>query len=87
MSNPSEIKSRNLQLIEDFVNNWAQISADNPEVTVGEWLKSFAIMTGLAMKMADMPEDILDQALDDMADLTFHVFEEADIKMVRSTLQ
>jgi hypothetical protein len=87
MSSPSEIRERNLQLIENFVNSWAQMSADNPEVTVGEWLKSFAIMTGLAMRMADMPDDVVEQALDDMADLTFHVFEEADIKMVRSTLQ
>jgi uncharacterized protein YgfB (UPF0149 family) len=87
MSKQSDIKERNMQLIEDFVNSWAKMSADNPDITVGEWLKSFAIMTGLAMKMADMSDEIVEQALDDMAELTFHVFDEAETKLVRSTLQ
>lgn len=82
-----EKKSDVPQMMEDFINAWAKYSVEHPEITLGDWLKAFSIMTGLAMHMGEMPPKYIEDALDEMGDMVIGVFENADKHISRATVQ
>jgi hypothetical protein len=83
---PDEI-TENQILMEQFIQSWAKYSVDHPTVTLGEWLKTFSIMTGLAMKMGQMPAENVGLALAQMSNVVGDVFKRADEHVQMSTLQ
>lgn len=87
MSHPTDEVSENQILMEDFINSWAKFSIDHAEITLGEWLKTFSIMTGLAMKMGDMPQDQIGIALAQMNNVVMDVFDQADNHVTKATIQ
>lgn len=87
MSLTPEMIEKNKAMVEDFVNAWVKASQSNPTITVGEWLKTFAVMTGVAMALSDMTPESVEEALCDMADLTCEVLENSHEFVNRSTLQ
>lgn len=82
-----EKRSEVVDMMEDFINAWAKFSIEHPEITLGDWLKAFSIMTGLAMHMGDMPAQHIDDALGEMRDMTVGVFKNADKHVSKATLQ
>lgn len=87
MSHKTDEISENQKLMEEFINSWARYSMDHPEITLGEWLKTLSIMTGLAMKMGDMPADHIGIALAQMVNVVEDVFEQADKHVQKATIQ
>ena len=87
MSHKTDEISENQKLMEEFINSWARYSMDHPEITLGEWLKTLSIMTGLAMKMGDMPSDHIGIALAQMVNVVEDVFEQADKHVQKATIQ
>lgn len=87
MSQPTDEISENQILMEDFINSWARFSIDHTEITLGEWLKTFSIMTGLAMKMGDMPQDQIGIALAQMNNVVMDVFDQAENHITKATIQ
>lgn len=87
MSKETDEILENQKLMEDFIQSWARFSMDHPQITLGEWLKTFSIMTGLAMSMGDMADEHLEDALGQMADVIVDVFERADEHITRGTVQ
>lgn len=87
MSHQNDEVSENQILMEDFINSWARFSIDHPEIPLGEWLKTFSIMTGLAMHMGDMPQDNVGIALAQMNNVILDVFEKADQHVTKATVQ
>lgn len=83
---PEQIE-KNKDMVEDFIRGWVTMSQSNPYITVGEWLKTFSVMTGIAMTLADMTPEDVEIALCDMADLTCDVLENADQFINKSPLQ
>ena len=73
--------------LESFIHQWSQFSQENPEIELGEWLKCFSIMTGLAMYMGDMPADMVEDAIDQMADIIISTYENADQHVTKGTVQ
>lgn len=78
---------QNAQALESFIYTWSQFSQEHPEIELGEWLKCFAIMTGLAMYMGDMPENVVEDAIDQMADIIISTYENADQHVTKGTMQ
>lgn len=74
-------------LMEQFIQSWAKFSVDHPQVTLGEWLKTFSIMAGLAMKMGSMPKEQVIVALAQMSNVVTDVFERADEHVQVATIQ
>lgn len=87
MSPRSNEISENQILMEQFIHSWAQFTVDHPSVTLGEWLKTFGIMTGLAMKMGNLPDEDLEVALRQMADVVRGTFARAENHIEIATLQ
>jgi len=87
MSQPNDELSETQILMEQFINSWARYSIDHPQVTLGDWLKTFSIMTGLAMKMASMDNDSVPRALVQMNNVATSVFKRADDHVVVGTIQ
>lgn len=87
MSQQTDEISENQKMMEDFINSWAQYSIDHPQITLGEWLKTLSIMTGLAMKMGDMPAEHVGLALAQMNNVISDVFEQADNHITKATVQ
>jgi hypothetical protein len=79
--------TENQKLMENFINEWARFSMDHPQITLGEWLQTLSIMTGLAMKMGDMPANQVQVALSQMGDVVADVFDRADQHVVVGTVQ
>jgi hypothetical protein len=79
--------TENQKLMEEFINDWAQYSMSHPQLTLGEWLKTLSIMTGLAMKMGDMPANQVHTAISQMSDVISDVFDRADEHVVKGTVQ
>lgn len=79
--------SENQVLMEKFINDWARFSMDHSEITLGEWLKTFSIMTGLAMQMGDMPADNVGIALAQMNNVVMDVFDQAENHITKATVQ
>lgn len=73
--------------MEQFIQSWAKFSVDHPQVTLGEWLKTFSIMAGLAMKMGSMPKEQVIVALAQMSNVVTDVFERADEHVQVATIQ
>jgi hypothetical protein len=48
--------------LEGFIRRWAEFSDNNPQIVLGDWLHTFSIMMGLAMRLSDMNEEALDDA-------------------------
>lgn len=87
MSQPTDEITENQILMEQFIQSWARFTIDHPQLTLGEWLKTLGIMTGLAMKMGSMPKDKVIVALAQMNNVVTDVFERADEHVQMSTLQ
>lgn len=87
MSQQTDEVTENQILMEQFIQSWAKFTIDHPQLTLGEWLKTFGIMTGLAMKMGSMPKDNVIVALAQMNNVVTDVFERADEHVQMSTLQ
>lgn len=87
MSSNNDEVTVNQILMEQFIQSWANFSVDHPQVTLGEWLKTFSIMTGLAMKMGNMPPGNVENALGQMSVVVKDVFERADEHVQMATLQ
>lgn len=87
MSQRSNEISENQILMEQFIHSWAQFTVDHPLITLGEWLKTFGIMTGLAMKMGNLAEEDLEVALRQMNDVTRGTFARAEDHIEMATLQ
>ena len=87
MSQKDDEVSVNQMLMEQFIQSWARFSMDHPQVTLGEWLKTFGIMTGLAMKMGSLPKSEVIVALARMNNVVTDVFERADEHVQPATIQ
>jgi hypothetical protein len=87
MSKQNEDITENQKLMEEFINSWARFSIDHPELTLGEWLKTFSIMTALAMKMGDIGNENVSPALAQMSDVIHDVYQQADNHIQVSTIQ
>lgn len=48
--------------LEGFIRRWAEFSDANPQIVLGDWLHTFSVMMGLAMRLSDMNEEALDDA-------------------------
>lgn len=53
---------RKSEQLEGFIRTWAEFSDNNPHIVLGDWLHTFSIMIGLAMRLSDMNEEALDEA-------------------------
>lgn len=78
MSLKNDEVSDNQILMEHFIQSWVRYTIDHPQVTLGEWLKTLSIMTGLAMKVGNMPDDLVPDALEQMRVVVNDVFKRAD---------
>lgn len=87
MSQPTNEVTENQILMEQFIQSWAKFTIDHPQVTLGEWLKTIGIITGLAMKMGNMPTEQVIVALAQMNNVVTDVFKRADEHVQMSTLQ
>lgn len=87
MSTNNDEVTVNQILMEQFIQSWANYSVEHPQVTLGEWLKTFSIMAGLAMKMGSMPKQQVIVAIAQMSNVITDVFERADEHVQVATVQ
>jgi hypothetical protein len=87
MSQKNNEVTENQILMEQFIQSWAKFTIDHPQVTLGEWLKTFGIITGLAMKMGNLQSDQVGVALGQMSNVVGDVFKRADEHIQMATLQ
>lgn len=78
MSQRNDEVSENQILMEQFIQSWVRYTIDHPQVSLGEWLKTLSIMTGLAMKVGNMPDDLVPTALEQMRVVVNDVYKRAD---------
>lgn len=85
MSATNDEVSENQILMEQFIQSWVRHTIDHPQVTLGEWLKTISIMAGLAMKVGNMPDDLVPTALEQMKVVVTDVYKRADDQVKMAT--
>lgn len=85
MSSNNDEVSENQILMEQFIQSWVRYTIDHPQVTLGEWLKTISIMTGLAMKVGNMPSDLVPNALEQMRVVVTDVYNKSDAHVQMAT--
>lgn len=51
------------EFLEEYIRTWAQVSDHNPHIVLSDWLHVFSVQMGLAMRLADINEEHLEDAL------------------------
>jgi hypothetical protein len=73
--------------IERFILVWVQHTNDYPDITLNDWLKTFGVLTGVAMNLADLDERLVDKAVDAVSEVAKKAFLESRGNFKPGTLQ
>ena len=73
--------------LEAFIRSWAEFSDSNPQIVLGDWLHTFSIMMGLAMRLSDMDDTALDDACYRIKKMVRSSFENSRDHIKPSSLQ
>lgn len=78
---------RKSEQLEGFIRSWAEFSDNNPQIVLGDWLHTFSIMMGLAMRLSDMEEDQIDHACERIEKMVRSAYANSRDHIQASTLQ
>ena len=78
---------RKAEQLEGFIRGWAQFSDDNPHIVLGDWLHTFSVMMGLAMRLSDMREEQIDEACEKIERMVRNSYETSKDQIRPSSLQ
>jgi hypothetical protein len=73
--------------IEKFILVWVQHTMEHPDITLNDWLKTFGVLTGVAMNLADIDEELVDKAIDSVSTVAKKSYLDSKDHIKPSTLQ
>lgn len=76
-----------VELMQQFVMDWLKITDEHPECVLGDWLHTFAIMSGISLQLAGVKDDAVDEALDRMCSMIKTAYENAHDGFQPTSLQ
>lgn len=66
---------------------WIKHTNDNPDITLSDWLKTFGILTGIAMNLSGVEEGLVDRAVDSVCNVAKKSYLDSKVHLKPSTLQ
>lgn len=71
----------------ELVQMWINYTHDNPELMLGTQLRAFGVCAALAMRICDLEEGDLEDAIRAMSEVTTQVYKNAGDAVNAATLQ
>ena len=66
---------------------WVKHTIDHPDITLNDWLKTFGVLAGVAMNLADVDEALVDGAIHSVSDVAKKSYLDSKGHIKPSTLQ
>lgn len=73
--------------IEEFILVWVKYTNDHPDISLNDWLKTFGVLTGVAISLADIDEELVDKAIDSVSNVAKKSYLDSKDHIKPSTLQ
>lgn len=71
----------------ELVQMWINYTHEHPELMLGTQLRAFSVCAALAMRICDLEESELPEAIEQMDQLIRQVYKNAEDKIAAATLQ
>jgi len=73
--------------LEEFILAWVKHTVENPDITLNDWLKTFGVLTGVAMNLADVNGELVDKAIHSVGEVAKKSYLDSKDHIKPSTLQ
>jgi len=87
MTNAHFPDEQQFRMCNELVQMWINYTHDNPELMLGTQLRAFGVCAALAMRICDLEEGDLEEAIQALSEVTSQVYKNAGDKVMAATLQ
>jgi|LauGreDrversion4_2_1035121.scaffolds.fasta_scaffold1829425_1 hypothetical protein len=74
-------------VINKIVGKWIEYSSENPDISAGTWLRSFAIMSGMTLGISGTSEEFVQPAMQEFVNLAVGAYHGTIREIPPATIQ